>query len=98
AIKHGTAVLEEDGVVELAAWREEEMMHLTVDDNGPGLSEPGEGEELSTGIGIHNTRERLKSLYGNEQRLDLEASPLGGVRAHVVLPYHTRDDLYTSTV
>jgi len=100
AIKHGVGGLEDEGRIELRAWREEERLHLSVRDNGPGLARPsGDGAaSLSQGIGLRNTRERLESLYGAEQSFDLAPAEGGGVVAHISLPYHTAADLFTSTV
>lgn len=93
AIKHGVSHLETGGRVELRAWREGEHLHLSVRDNGPGLTEAAED-----GVGLRNTRNRLESLYGDKQCLVLEPAEGGGLMAHITLPYHTGADLYTSVV
>lgn len=100
AVKHGVGHLEGEGRIALRAWREGERLHLSVQDNGPGLAPPsGDGAVVPPpGIGLRNTRERLESLYGDEQSLDLAAAEGGGVVAHLSLPYHTAADLFTSTV
>lgn len=97
AIKHGIGELDRGGFIELGAWRERGQLHLTVRDNGPGLSTSGgDGEAAeSQGIGIRNTRERLASLYEQEQRFTLEQAEGGGLVAHLVLPFHTESDLFT---
>jgi sensor histidine kinase YesM len=96
ALKHGIGGREDGGRIELAAWREGNYLHLSVGDDGPGLSQTA-GEVAakdSQGIGLRNTRERLTSLYGPDQRFNLEAADGGGLVAHLVLPYHTSTDLY----
>ena len=100
AIKHGIGDREEGGRIALRAWREGQHLHLIVHDDGPGLSGVGgDGESTeSWGIGLKNTRERLSSLYGSGQRFALEPADGGGLNAHIVLPYHTASDLYTSVV
>jgi signal transduction histidine kinase len=61
------------------------MLVLTVRDNGPGLSDrPRPG---GAGVGLANTRERLRQLYGDEQRLDLVNAPEGGLEVSVALPF-----------
>jgi sensor histidine kinase YesM len=59
------------------------MLHVR--DNGVGLK----GTTVVTmGIGLSNTRERLRQLYGDRQQLRLESIPEGGVDVQVVIPYH----------
>jgi signal transduction histidine kinase len=71
-----------------------------VRDNGPGLVQPaGDGEAAeSQGIGLRNTRARLASLYGTAQQFSLESAEGGGLVAHLVLPFHTDTDLYTTSL
>lgn len=98
AIKHGIAHREEGGRVELCAWREGDRLHLSVRDDGAGLSSShGNGAAgVTPGVGLRNTRERLDALYGSEQRFTLASAEEGGAVAHLVVPYHTRADLYTT--
>lgn len=100
AIKHGIGGREDGGRIEMRAWREEEYLHLSVRDDGPGLT-PSAGDGAATapqGIGLRNTRERLESLYGTAQHFALEPADGGGLLVHLVLPYHTGTDLYTTTL
>lgn len=94
AIKHGLSQLEEPGRIELRAWREGETLHLMVCDNGPGLasSDGGATKGAPGGVGLQNTRERLKALYGWNQRCVLEPAPGGGLMVHLSLPFHTDAD------
>lgn len=97
AIKHGVSNLEVPGRITLSAWRDKELLHLSVQDNGPGLTvSSGDGAPASNGIGLRNTRERLESLYGSEQSLVMEPADGGGLVARISLPYHTAADLFTS--
>ena len=43
---------------------------------------------VTVGIGLSNTRERLRQLYGDRQHLRLVSLPEGGVDVQVVIPYH----------
>ncbi len=94
AIKHGLSQLERPGKIELRAWREGEILHVVVRDNGPGLATSGGGVAAgaSSGVGLQNTRERLEALYGLHQRCDLEPAPGGGLIVHLSLPFHTDAD------
>jgi LytS/YehU family sensor histidine kinase len=87
AIRHGVSKLTEPGWIELAAWRSGQQLRLSVRDNGPGLP-PGWDADRDVGIGLANTRERLRQLYGpDEGTLTIEPDRDGGVRADVSLPF-----------
>jgi two-component system, LytTR family, sensor kinase len=83
AVKHGVAAREEGGRIAVRAERDGATLRIVVSDDGPGPGAPGGGR----GIGLANTRERLRTLYGDAQRLQLVASPDGGTRVVVELPF-----------
>lgn len=97
AIKHGASKAEGKGFVEITARREGNDLVMRVRDNGPGLgSTTDNGQQPRTeGIGLANTRERLENLYGDAQSLTFHAVEDGGLVVQIVVPYHTRADLYT---
>jgi hypothetical protein len=80
ALKHGR---EQDGRahVRIHARREGEDLRIEVRDSGSGPS--GGARE---GIGLSNTRARLRHLYGERGRLELIAAQGGGALAVVQLP------------
>jgi two-component system, LytTR family, sensor kinase len=79
AIEHGIAC-EGGGAVEIRAREEPPRLRLSVRDNGPGLEDP-----RRDGLGLANTRARLKEIYGvgAEVRLDEDE---GGVTVSLTLP------------
>ncbi len=87
AIRHGVATRTEPTRVTVAAWIEDSTLHLAVTDegqpDGERVSEPHPGE----GVGLANTRERLRTLYGRRGRLMLHPLPAGGTRVIVELPF-----------
>jgi two-component system LytT family sensor kinase len=85
AIRHGTAPHAAHGVVHVRARRDGATLRLEVRDNGGGLRprQPG-GRE---GVGLRNTRARLRQLYGEAGTLELANGDAGGVRAAVSLPF-----------
>jgi signal transduction histidine kinase len=88
AIKHGVSTQPGAGRVAISARRENGMLVLRVRDDGPGLLDsPRPGSAAGAGVGLANTRERLRQLYGDEQRLDLVNAPEGGLEVSVALPY-----------
>ena len=83
AFKHGLAGLSSGGSIVVRARREGDELVLSVVDNGPG---PGNG---GTGIGLQNTIDRLRALYGNAHRFTLRAGEARGALAEIRIPYHT---------
>lgn len=81
ALKHGLEPLERPGRLEIAARRGGAGLVLEVRDDGVGLP-----ERVREGIGVRNTRDRLRQLYGTEGTLALERRPGGGAVARVSLP------------
>ena len=71
------------GRIEVRAERAGGAVRLSVRDNGPG---PG-ARVPGSGLGLRNTEERLRQMYGDAHRLELAAAEDGGARAVVELPY-----------
>jgi two-component system, LytTR family, sensor kinase len=80
ALKHGRE-LDGRAHVRIHARREGEDLRIEVRDSGSGPS--GGARE---GIGLSNTRARLRQLYGDRGRLELTAAQGGGALAVVQLP------------
>jgi len=72
------------GRVRIAADRDGARLRISVEDDGPGLAGPAEPGQ---GIGLTNTAERLRHLYGEQQRLTIANGTPGGVRVDLELPY-----------
>jgi signal transduction histidine kinase len=85
ALRHGIARRASAGIVQVSAHRQGGQLVLTVRDDGPGLPPAA---EVSTGVGLSNTRARLAALYGDQASLEVSDAPGGGVVAIVRLPYH----------
>jgi LytS/YehU family sensor histidine kinase len=90
AVRHGIEPREEAGVVSISAQRSNGRLKLCVSDNGAGLGGKQE-EPLQEGIGLSNTRSRLRHLYGEDFRVELRPRNTGGLDACVEIPYHTRE-------
>jgi two-component system, LytTR family, sensor kinase len=89
AIKHGVSAQPGAGSVAISARREDGMLVLRVRDDGPGLSDtPRSGPaRAGSGVGLANTRERLRQLYGSGQRLELVNAAEGGLEVSIALPF-----------
>ncbi|HLJ46490.1 MAG TPA: histidine kinase [Bryobacteraceae bacterium] len=81
AIRHGIANRPSAGRIDITARRVDGHLRIVVRDDGPGIPGPPK-----TGIGLGNTQERLKQLYGDAHRLALENSPDGGLAVTLEIP------------
>jgi hypothetical protein len=89
ALRHGIARRPGPASLRVAARRSGLHLELVVRDSGEGLG-PNDGSEAREGIGLSNTRARLAELYGDgAATLDVADAPGGGVRARVLVPFHT---------
>lgn len=75
-----------------------EEMHVSVEDDGPGISEKkrmrllsGSGEDEGSHIGIRNVHERLKLTYGDKSGIRIEESDKGGVLIQFSIPRGSSD-------
>ena len=83
AIKHAVEPRPGGGRVVVSAERDGPWLRLRVCDDGPG---PGASPHREGGVGLRNTRERLRALYGERFRLELRPGQTGGAEAVVELP------------
>ncbi len=87
AVKHGIARRLATGRITIRAKRAGETLQLQVCDDGPGLTGCGEGARWKEGVGLGNTRARLRHQYGDAHRLDLRDGPGGGLQVTLEFPY-----------
>ncbi|MBS0419662.1 MAG: histidine kinase [Proteobacteria bacterium] len=85
AIKHGISKLAQGGSIQVTAARANDMLNLSVGNDGPNL--PPDFETTGSGIGIANLRTRLQILYGTGFRLSLRNQQAGGVQVSISLPF-----------
>ncbi len=89
AIRHGIEPHAKPGCIELRAQRVNGELTLDVCDNGAGMSDPN---AISEGVGLTNTRARLRTLYGEGQRFEMVNRPEGGLRVRLTIPFHTTEE------
>jgi two-component system LytT family sensor kinase len=96
AIRHGVSRRAAAGTVGVAAERQGGRLRIRVYDDGPGLRRASNGNAKadggregapSTGIGLSNTRARLRQLYGDAQSFGVFDREAGGVEATLLLPF-----------
>ena len=85
SLRHGFGEGMRGGHVRVVVALDGDMVRCEVVDNGRGIPPGG----LREGVGISNTRARLRHLYGERFSLELLANPGGGVRVALSLPYHS---------
>ena len=88
AIRHGVDAQRGEGLVEIRARADGDSLHLTVRDDGPGISAEAvnRAPQKGRGIGLSNTRARLRELYGPASMLGLDNHPAGGAVVSLTIP------------
>lgn len=88
AIKYGANPADFRVDVRVTARLDNGDLRLTVRDHGPGWPKAGNSSS-SEGIGIRNTEERLRKLYGGAERLRRSEPDGGGAQVEIRVPFHT---------
>jgi two-component system LytT family sensor kinase len=91
AIRHGISLNDSTGIISISTYSNDGLLHIRICDNGPGL-QAGWRMEESEGIGLANTGERLKHLYGNGHRFDLRNGEQGGMTVAIAIPFRVGYD------
>ena len=90
ALKYAVAPREDGGTIRIEGRVRTRVLELAVVDDGPGLdgsAAPGSAR----GVGLRNTRERLRVLYGERHRFAaLDAKP--GLRIEIGLPLSREEE------
>jgi two-component system, LytTR family, sensor kinase len=84
AIQYGIAKMARPGLIRVKAIRSNGWLYLGVLNEGPPLADVE--YEQGHGVGLQNTRARLRSLYGERSTLELSLLPEGGAVASITVP------------
>ena len=87
AIKHAIAPHVTPGTITITSRTVAHGTELIVRDTGPGILDTAVSRN---GVGIANTRDRLETLYGRSDLLQLESIPGQGFTARVLIPDEPR--------
>lgn len=86
AIRHGVNPRNAPGHVDIEIQQENGRLHLQIKDNGVGLPE-GWKSSTDDGVGLKNTIERLKEMYGPDHHFEIKNRSDGnGVMVDIKLP------------
>ncbi|HWA00319.1 MAG TPA: histidine kinase [Caulobacterales bacterium] len=82
AIKHGVAKAAKTAHIAITAQARSDgaRLSLSVENDGPPFQENGRG------LGLRNTQDRLRAIYGGDASMSVAAGPHGGVRVEFDLP------------
>ena len=96
AIYHGMEFMDGDGEIKIRAWKENNDLYLSVEDNGLGMTEE-QVERLFTdtshvpsrrgsGIGVKNVNERIHLYFGKDYGISINSEPDEGTTVLMHLP------------
>ena len=87
AIRHGIEPHSKPGCIELRVARAADVLTVELSDNGAGLRD----EAAVEGVGLSNTRARLRTLYGEAHGFELREAPGGGLLVRLMIPLRMRE-------
>jgi LytS/YehU family sensor histidine kinase len=85
AVQHGIEPRKSGGTITLRAWQADQRLHLEISDDGQGLAASGV-TVLREGIGLANSKARLRELYGADHQFSLKRNATGGVCVALEIP------------
>ncbi len=91
AIRHGIGRSSTAGNIRISARHVNGSLEIKVEDDGPGPAL--ENAARTRGIGLANTRARLKQLYGDAGRFTLERGNPGGAVATMTVPFRVAPEI-----
>jgi len=102
AIKYAVSPQEAGAEITITSGIVGPNLRITVADTGPGLqtNESDQrlsgitfdgGEQVSTGVGLANIRDRLVQAYGSTHRFEIHEPPEGGFAVTIEIPYEKRE-------
>jgi two-component system LytT family sensor kinase len=87
AVRHGVAPLVGGGTIRILSKLQGSQLLITVENSGILGAPQTQNHPGTNGIGLNNTAERLKTLYGAAHNFVLEWPQTGGCQVTIGLPY-----------
>lgn len=91
SIKYAVAANEEGGTIRLKARVRQDELQLEFTDTGPGTEIDTPKPRKGRRVGLHNTLQRLKTLYDDAYVFDISLRQSGGLRIDISIPYDTSE-------
>lgn len=91
AIKHGIAPRSSGGRIDIRSARNNGHLEISVADDGIGIPF-GDIANMPEGVGLSNTRRRLKHLYGDSHEFSFTTRENGGIGVMLEIPFKTVTD------
>ena len=89
AVKYGVSKREEGGRIEIIARVDGGALDIVLRDNGPGSLHYRPERADGQGVGLANTRERLRVLYGEQQHFEIVRLEPQGTEVRLQFPFET---------
>lgn len=87
SIKYAVAANENGGTIKLKAIVAEGELQIDLADTGPGTGDGHAVAKTGRRVGLHNTLQRLKTLYDDAYVFDINLRPSGGLKINIRIPY-----------
>ena len=87
SIKYAIAANENGGTIKLRAFVTEGELQIELTDTGPGTLSNQPVPRTGRRVGLHNTLQRLKTLYNDAYVFDINLHPSGGLKINIRIPY-----------
>ena len=85
AVRHGIGRSSSAGTIRIRATINHDRVEIQIQDDGPGF--PAGPSSKREGIGLANTRARLRQLYGEEACVSIEDGEVRGASVTIKLPF-----------
>lgn len=89
SVKYAIAVNEEGGAIHLVAAVRQGELRIEMKDTGPGNGGGRSTPRTGRRIGLHNTLQRLKTLYNDAYVFDIKLRQCGGLKINIRIPYES---------
>ncbi|MDX2418424.1 MAG: histidine kinase [Xanthomonadales bacterium] len=88
SIKYAISANENGGTIKLRATVQQDELRLELTDTGPGATSEQPAPKTGRRVGLHNTLQRLKTLYDEAYMFDIDLHPSGGLKISIRIPYN----------
>jgi two-component system LytT family sensor kinase len=92
SIKYAVAASETGGTISIKARVFSQELLMEVSDTGPGINLEDRASPEFRGVGIRNTRERLKEMYGDDHACKFGMAEPSGLIVSIRIPFQLEQD------